>query len=76
MIKLSEKGFSLLEVLIAIAILAFISMGVYQTVNQSTAIKERVTSEDKDFLQVEAFFARFDTLYFDAIVVVVIIQSA
>ncbi len=61
MIKLSEKGFSLLEILIAIAILAFISMGVYQTVNQSTAIKERVTSEDKDFLQVEAFFARFDT---------------
>lgn len=59
--RFSNKGFSLLEILIAIAILAFISMGVYQTVNQSTMIKERITSEDKDFLQVEAFFARFDT---------------
>lgn len=56
-----NAGFSLLEILIAITLLAVLMLSVYSIVNNSSNTKERITAEDKDFLQVEAFFARFDT---------------
>lgn len=57
----NNAGFSLLEILLAITLLALLMLSVYSIVNNSTNTKERITAEDKDFLQVEAFFARFDT---------------
>lgn len=59
--KISHAGFTLLEVLIAITLLALLMLSVYSIVDSSTTTKEKVTAEDRDFLQVEAFFARFDT---------------
>lgn len=47
-----QSGFTLIEVLIAITILAFLMVGVYTIVSNSVDTKERVLSEDKSFVQV------------------------
>jgi hypothetical protein len=36
-------------------------IGVYSIVDNSTATKERVTTEDREYLQLEAAFSRFET---------------
>ncbi len=48
----SQSGFTLIEVLIAITILAFLMVGVYTIVTNSIETKDRVLSEDKSFVQV------------------------
>lgn len=55
-----DAGFTLLEIIIAITLLAFLMLSVYSIVDNSTTTKDRITADDRDFLQVEAFFARFD----------------
>lgn len=41
----SESGFTLLEVLIAICILSFISVGIYQAVSETFKIRESISTE-------------------------------
>ncbi len=48
----SQAGFTLIEVLIAITILAFLMVGIYTIVSNSIATKDRVLTEDKSFVQV------------------------
>lgn len=50
--KNSQAGFTLIEVLIAITILAFLMVGVYTIITNSVATKDRVLKEDKSFVQV------------------------
>ena len=45
---LSQKGFTLLEVLISIVIMAFISLGIYQATTESYKLREELVS-DSDF---------------------------
>ncbi len=59
MIK-NTKGFTLIEVLIAIVLLAFMMIGVYTITDNSTATKDRVLSEDAEMMQIEAGLQRFD----------------
>lgn len=46
----SNKGFTLIEVLIAILILSFISLGAYKMIDESTDTKDRVTTEDRNLM--------------------------
>ncbi len=57
---MKNAGFSILEVLISVTILSFIMMGVISVTGDSTTTKERVIAEDKENLQIEMAFARFD----------------
>lgn len=57
----SQAGFTLIEVLIAITILAFLMVGVYTIVSNSIATKDRVLTEDKSFVQVMRALDRLQT---------------
>jgi len=57
----SSAGFTLIEVLIATTILAFISFTTYQLINQNTDSKDKVISEDQDFLTVQSAFNRIES---------------
>ena len=48
----TQGGFTLIEILIAITILAFLMVGVYTIVSNSVDTKDRVLSEDKSYVQV------------------------
>ena len=56
----NKKGFTLIEVLIAIVLLALMMIGVYQIVDDSTQTKDMVLGEDREILQVERAFARLE----------------
>jgi prepilin-type N-terminal cleavage/methylation domain-containing protein len=53
------KGFTLIEVLIAITVLSFLMANIYTMVDNATRTKEDVTVEDRDILLVQAAFERF-----------------
>lgn len=57
---INQTGFTLLEVMIAITILAFIMISVVSIQNNSQEAKDRVVTEDQNFLQVETAFARIE----------------
>ncbi len=57
---MTNKGFSILEVLISVTLLSFIMLGVISVTGDSTETKERVIEEDKENLQVEMAMARFE----------------
>jgi prepilin-type N-terminal cleavage/methylation domain-containing protein len=59
-ISTNQQGFTLIEILIAITLLSFLMIGVYQIVENSTITKEMVTNEDRELLQLETVWARFD----------------
>lgn len=48
----SQQGFSILEVLIAISLLSFITIGVISLSNDATNTKDRVTAEDREKMQI------------------------
>lgn len=56
----NQNGFTLIEVLIAITILSFIMLAIVSTTDSSQQVKDRVLSEDRETLQVETAFSRFE----------------
>lgn len=58
--QVGEQGFTLIEILIAIAILSFMALGVFQIVSQSTDTAEKVTVEDDEFVQIVAALKKFE----------------
>lgn len=57
---LNHSGFTLVEVLIAIMLLAFISLQTFRMVDDSTDTKENVLREDQDLLQSLTAVSRLD----------------
>jgi prepilin-type N-terminal cleavage/methylation domain-containing protein len=57
----NESGFTLIEVLIAIILLAFISLYTFKMVDNSTDTKERVLKEDQTKLQSLTAISRLDS---------------
>jgi prepilin-type N-terminal cleavage/methylation domain-containing protein len=56
----NDNGFTLMEVLIAITILSFIMVSIITIQDNSQTTKDRVLSEDRDWLQVETAFSRLE----------------
>lgn len=55
---MNQKGFSLIEILVAATILAFLVISVTTISNNSLTTKEKVVEDDKEFLQVETAMSR------------------
>ena len=58
--KVNSRGFTLIEILIAIAILSFMALGIFNIVSQSSDTAERVTQEDQEFVQIVGALKKFD----------------
>lgn len=56
----NDSGFTLIEVLIAIILLSFISLSTFKMVEDSTDTKDRVLAEDQRLLQTLTAVARID----------------
>lgn len=56
----SNKGFTLLEILIAITLLAFITLGVVNITENAAQTKERTTIINESNLQIETALSRFE----------------
>ena len=56
----NEAGFTLLEILIAITLLAFISLGVVNITENAVLTKERTTKINENNLQIETAMSRFE----------------
>ena len=56
--NLGSKGFTLVEVLVALALLSFMMIGIYTVTNNSIDTKESVIKEDREFLQLYTFTHR------------------
>lgn len=56
----NQNGFTLLEILIAISILAFISLGVVSITENAAVTKERTTKINENNLQIETAMSRFE----------------
>jgi hypothetical protein len=54
----SEKGLTLLEIMISIVLLAFVMLGVVAIIDNSQNTKDRVIIQDRDNLQVETAISR------------------
>jgi prepilin-type N-terminal cleavage/methylation domain-containing protein len=57
----SKAGFTLIEILIAIMLLAFISLYTFKMVDNSTDTKDRVLKEDQTLLQTLTAISRLDS---------------
>jgi prepilin-type N-terminal cleavage/methylation domain-containing protein len=55
-----ESGFTLLEILIAITLLAFITIGVVNITDNAAQTKERTTEVNENNLQIETAMSRFE----------------
>ena len=56
----NQRGFTLLEILIAISLLAFIVIGVVEITDNSMKAKDRTTEVNKNNLQIETAMSRFE----------------
>lgn len=56
----TSAGFTLAEILIAITLLSFLMIGVYELMDNSTNTKESIIREDREMLQVESALARLN----------------
>jgi len=56
----NDAGFTLLEILIAITLLAFISLGVVNITDNAVQTKERTSQTNENNLQIETAMARFE----------------
>lgn len=55
----NNKGMTLLEIMISVVMLSFISLGIMTITQNSVEIKETTVQEDRETLQVEKAFYRF-----------------
>lgn len=55
-----NKGFTLIEILIATVILAFMMVGVITFTNSSSNTVERITKEDREYMQIELALSILD----------------
>lgn len=55
-----NKGFSLIEILVAITLLAIMMIYIVNITNDAVKTKESVTFEDRDYLQIETALNRFE----------------
>ncbi|MCY4524272.1 MAG: prepilin-type N-terminal cleavage/methylation domain-containing protein [Halobacteriovoraceae bacterium] len=55
-----REGFTIIEVLLAMVLLSFIMLYAVTTIDDSNKTKDRVTEEDREFLQVEASLERIN----------------
>lgn len=55
-----EQGFTLLEILIAIVLLAFITLGIVDITENAAQTKERTTEANTNNLQIETAMSRFE----------------
>lgn len=70
----NNKGFTLLEVLIAVTILSLLMVSIYSIIDNSTETKDRVMTEDRDKMSFEMAMNRLENdieniyspLYFEA----------
>ena len=60
MMKKSVKGFTLIEVVIALAIFSMISIAAYKSIDGLIRLKARIEAEDRQWQQVMLFLDRFD----------------
>ena len=58
--KINQKGFTILEVLLATTIMSFLMLGVNSIVSSSSETKDEVTREDRAYLQVYTALNRFE----------------
>jgi prepilin-type N-terminal cleavage/methylation domain-containing protein len=58
--KNNDRGFTLIEVMIAIVILSFIVIAIIQITGGAQEQVDRTLNEDKELLQIETAFARFE----------------
>jgi prepilin-type N-terminal cleavage/methylation domain-containing protein len=58
--SVSDRGFTLIEILIAITLLAFITMGVVSVTQNAFDTKDRTTELNKSNLQIETAMSRFE----------------
>ncbi len=56
----NQKGFSLLEIIIALTIMGFLSISLFTITSDNIDTKEMVVSEDREFLQVYTAMYRLD----------------
>ncbi len=56
----NQTGFTLIEILIAIFLLAFVSIGIVSITSDSQQTKERTVEKDRDNLQIETALSRFE----------------
>lgn len=56
----NQTGFTLIEILIAIFLLAFVSLGIVSITSDSQQTKERTINKDRDNLQIETALSRFE----------------
>lgn len=59
--RLDHSGFTLVEVLIAITVLSFISFSTYKMIDANTTTKEQVVKEDRAILQTVSAISRIDS---------------
>jgi general secretion pathway protein J len=59
-IKDNDKGFTLIEVIIALAIFSLISIAAYKAIDGLIKVKERIDNEDLKWQQVMQFLDRFE----------------
>lgn len=55
---MNQKGFTLIEILIAITIMSFLVLGVYSMVDSNFVTQTEVTREDREYLQVQMAIER------------------
>jgi len=56
----NQNGLTLIEILIAITLLSFIMFGVISVTTDSLDTKNKIVSEDREYLDIETAFARLD----------------
>lgn len=58
--KKGQTGFTLLEVMLSITILSLLMVSVFTITNNSIESKERIISEDREYLQIQTALDRFE----------------
>jgi prepilin-type N-terminal cleavage/methylation domain-containing protein len=55
-----SRGFTLIEIMVAITLLAFLMISIFNITNNSIDTKDRIVDEDREFLQIQTLFDRLE----------------